>query len=165
MLMRAGILTISDKGARGERMDESGQTIRALLERDGVEVTHYSIVPDEADQIRTILTEWSDARRLDLILTTGGTGLSPRDVTPEATASILERTAPGISEAIRAEGMKKTMRAMLSRGTAGVRGSTLIVNLPGSTRAVRESLEAILAVLFHGIEILQGTSGECGSNV
>jgi molybdenum cofactor synthesis domain-containing protein len=164
-MVRAGVLTISDKGSRGERVDESGEVIRDLLEREGVEVTRYDIVPDEYEKIRLFLIEWSDKAKLDLIFTTGGTGLSSRDVTPEATASILERTAPGISEAIRAEGMKKTIRAMLSRGTAGVRSKTLIVNLPGSPKAVRESIETILPALFHGLEVLQGGAVECSSKM
>lgn len=162
--MRAGVLTISDKGSKGERADESGQRIRSVLERNGVRVTHYRIVPDEQEKISESLKEWSDVEGLDLVITTGGTGLSPRDVTPEATASVIERPVPGIAEAIRAQGMKHTARAMLSRGTAGVRGGTLIVNLPGSLKAVKESIETILPALIHGVEILQGTATECGSH-
>jgi molybdopterin adenylyltransferase len=162
--VRAGVLTISDKGSKGERADESGPCIRAVLERNGVRVTQYRVVPDEQEKISESLREWSDVEGLDLVITTGGTGLSPRDVTPEATASVIERPVPGIAEAIRAEGMKHTARAMLSRGTAGVRGRTLIVNLPGSLKAVKESLETVVPALIHGIGVLRGTATECGSS-
>jgi molybdopterin adenylyltransferase len=159
--MRIGILTVSDKGARGEREDRSGPAIREMMEAKGAEVARSRIVPDEPDAIRAALVEWSD-EGLDLILTTGGTGFSPRDRTPEATKAVIEREAPGISEAIRQAGVKKTPTAMLSRAAAGIRKATLIINLPGSEKAVRESLEAIIDVLPHGIEILKGTAGECG---
>ncbi|MGA2533326.1 MAG: MogA/MoaB family molybdenum cofactor biosynthesis protein [Candidatus Aminicenantales bacterium] len=159
--MRVGILTISDKGARGEREDKSGPAIREMMEAEGAEIVQTRIVPDEPDLIRAALIEWSD-EGLDLILTTGGTGFSPRDWTPEATKAVIERDTPGISEAIRQAGMKKTPTAMLSRAAAGIRKSTLIINLPGSEKAVRESLEAVMDALPHGIEILKGTAAECG---
>lgn len=158
--MKVGILTISDKGARGEREDRTGPAIREIMEAAGGEVVRTRIVPDEQDQIRDILVEWSD-EGIDLVLTTGGTGFSPRDWTPEATKSIIERDIPGIPEAMRRAGMEKTPMAMLSRAVAGIRKSTLIINLPGSEKAVRESLEAVLPALAHGIEILKGTAAEC----
>lgn len=160
-MIEAGILTVSDKGASGEREDLSGEAIRSALEAAGVKVARSAIVPDETEQIRTSLIEWSDRDGIDLILTTGGTGFSPRDVTPEATAAVIERPAPGIGEAIRAEGMKKTPHAILSRGVAGIRGGTLIINLPGSPKAVRESLDAVMTALIHGIEVLKGRAVEC----
>jgi molybdopterin adenylyltransferase len=163
MMISAGVLTVSDKGSRGEREDRSGPGIRTMLAGIGAEVVRSAIVPDEIYAIADCLREWADREGLDLILTTGGTGFSQRDVTPEATAPLLERAAPGISEAIRAEGRKKTPHAMLSRGTAGIRGRTLIVNLPGSPRGVEESLSAVLPALRHGIEILRGEARECGS--
>lgn len=161
-MIRAGILTVSDKGWRGKREDESGEAIRRVLVGTGVQVDRTEIVPDEVAAIQARLIAWADQDHLDLVLTTGGTGFSVRDVTPEATLPVLERQTPGISEAIRAEGRKKTPRAMLSRGVAGIRGRTLIVNLPGSTRAVEESLEVLFPALFHGIEILKGETSECG---
>ena len=158
--MKIGILTVSDKGARGEREDRSGPAIREIMEGLGAEIVHSKIVPDEQDEIRAALIDWSD-EGLDLILTTGGTGFSPRDWTPEATKAVIEREAPGIAEAMRRAGMQKTPTAMLSRAAAGIRKRTLIVNLPGSEKAVRESLEAILPALPHGVEILKGTASEC----
>jgi molybdenum cofactor synthesis domain-containing protein len=144
-----GILTISDKGSQGERADESSMVIREVLGAYDVQVVKYTIVPDEADLISAKLVEWTDKESIDLILTTGGTGLSPRDVTPEATVAVLDRSAPGAT-------------AMISRAVAGIRGGSLIINLPGSPRAVRECLEVILPVLPHAIEVLRGEVGECG---
>lgn len=161
-MVRAGILTVSDKGSRGEREDKSGEAIRRILEEQGVRIERVEIVPDEIPAIRERLIAWADRDELDLVLTTGGTGFSPRDVTPEATLPVLERQTPGISEAIRAEGRKKTPRAILSRGVAGIRGRTVIVNLPGSVRAVEESLDVLLPALWHGIKILKGENAECG---
>jgi molybdenum cofactor synthesis domain-containing protein len=157
-----GILTISDKGSQGERADESGMVIREVLGAYDVQVVKYTIVPDEADLISAKLVEWTDKESIDLILTTGGTGLSPRDVTPEATVAVLDRSAPGFVEAMRTESLKKTATAMISRAVAGIRGGSLIINLPGSPRAVRECLEVILPVLPHAIEVLRGEVGECG---
>jgi molybdenum cofactor synthesis domain-containing protein len=155
-----GVLTISDLGAQGRREDVSGETIKEIVtERLGAEVAEYEIVPDERELIETILVEWADVSKVDLILTTGGTGFSPRDVTPEATQAVIERQAPGLAEAMRSQGLKKTPHAMLSRAVAGIRGTTLIVNLPGSPKAVRESLEVILPALPHAIEILRGQAG------
>ena len=160
--IRAGVLTVSDKGSRGEREDKSGPAIRELLEAAGVEIVRTEIVPDERDEIRAALVAWSD-EGLDLVLTTGGTGFSPRDWTPEATKGVLDRETPGISEAIRAAGLSKTPTAMLSRAVSGIRKSTLIINLPGSERSVRESLAAVIGVLPHAVETLRGDSGDCAS--
>lgn len=159
---RAGVLTVSDKGSKGEREDKSGAAIKEVLKAVPCQVEQYLIVPDEMDRIKDSIIAWCDLYRLDLIVTTGGTGFSPRDTTPEATRAAIERPAPGISEAIRLSGLKKTPHAMLSRAVSGIRGRTLIINLPGSERAVRESLEAILPALPHALEILSGKGGECG---
>ncbi len=157
-MIRAGILTVSDAGSRGEREDTSGAAIRELLVGIGGEVWRYEIVPDQRDRIATTLGAWCDAKDIDLILTTGGTGLAARDVTPEATLDIAERLAPGIAEAMRGEGMRHTPKAMLSRAVAVVRGRTLIINLPGSESGARESLGALLDVLPHAVELLQGVT-------
>ncbi|MFZ3172033.1 MAG: MogA/MoaB family molybdenum cofactor biosynthesis protein [Carboxydocellales bacterium] len=156
-----GILTASDKGFRGERPDLSGQVIREMIGDLEGEVVRYEIVPDELEVIKENLIHFADNDHLDLVLTTGGTGLGPRDVTPDATLEVVEKLVPGIPEAMRMESMKKTNRAMLSRAVAGVRHRTLIINLPGSPKAVKECLEVILPVLNHGLEILKGTGGEC----
>lgn len=153
------VLTMSDQGSAGRRQDESGPAIAGMLKALDAEVRHYEVIPDEKELIKEKLIGYSNI--VDLILTTGGTGLSPRDVTPEATLEVLDREVPGIAEAMRAAGMPKTRRAMLSRAVAGVRGSTLIVNLPGSPRAVRENLEAIVEVLPHAIEKIKGGSEDC----
>jgi molybdopterin adenylyltransferase len=152
-----GIITISDTASRGGREDVSGTTIREMLTGVGAEVGAYLVVPDEVERIEGAIREMVDARNLDVVLTTGGTGLSPRDVTPEAMAGVLDYEAPGIAEAMRAEGLKHTQRAMLSRAKAGVRGRTLIVNLPGSPKGVRESLGAVLDVLGHAVDILRSS--------
>jgi molybdenum cofactor synthesis domain-containing protein len=154
--VRAAILTVSDSGSRGERADTSGAAIRELLVSIGAEVARYEIVPDERDQIAAKLRAWCDAGDIDLLLTTGGTGLAARDITPEATLDVAERIVPGIAEAMRAEGMRHTPKAMLSRAVAVVRGGTLIINLPGSEKGVRESLGAVLDVLPHAVDLLRG---------
>ncbi|MFZ5634465.1 MAG: MogA/MoaB family molybdenum cofactor biosynthesis protein [Bacillota bacterium] len=161
-MYRVGILTASDKGAAGEREDKSAGAIREIIAGLGWQAAVYRIVPDDPEAIRDALTDMVDREGLDLILTTGGTGFSPRDNTPEATKSVIEREVPGIPEVMRAVSLKKTSRAMLSRATAGIRKRTLIINLPGSQKAVRECLEAILDALPHGLEILTGRGGECG---
>ena len=159
-MITVAVLTLSDKGARGEREDLSGPAISAMLKGIGAEVKHYEILPDEKEMIREKLLESS--QKVDLILTTGGTGLSPRDVTPDATLEVIDREIPGIAEAMRSEGLKKTPRSMLSRAVAGVRGRTLIINLPGSPRAVKENLEVIMDVIPHAVEKIKGGISECG---
>ena len=158
MSFLAGILTISDKGATGEREDISGAEIRRLLSGLDVSVERYEIIPDELAAITARLIDWADG--LDLIVTTGGTGLGPRDLTPQATLDAIDYEAPGLAEAMRAEGLQHTPMAMLSRAVAGVRGRTLIVNLPGSPRGVRESLSVLLPVLPHALETLRGEPSE-----
>jgi molybdopterin adenylyltransferase len=157
-MITIAVLTLSDKGSRGERVDQSGPLIADIIKDIG-RVDYYDVLPDERELIRKRLLEY--AGKVDLVLTTGGTGLSPRDVTPDATLDVIERQVPGIAEAMRMEGMKKTNRSMLSRAVAGVKGQTLIINLPGSPKAVRENLEAILDVLPHAVEKIKGDTGEC----
>ena len=163
-MIKVGILTISDKGSRGEREDLSGKVIEEVIRKINGEVKYYQIIPDEKEMIKEELIKAVDKLNLDLILTTGGTGLGKRDVTPEATLAIIEKEVPGISEIIRSESFKKTNRAILSRGVSGIRKESLIINLPGSPKVVRESLEIILEALPHGIEILKGQATECGRN-
>jgi molybdopterin adenylyltransferase len=157
-----GILTVSTKGAAGEREDASGEVIRELVTAPPLSatVTERAIVADDRAAIEDILRHWADELQLDLILTTGGTGLSPTDVTPEATLAVLDRQAPGIVEAMRRETLAKTPFAMLSRAVAGTRGATLIINLPGSPKGVRECLEVVLPVLPHAIELVSGRRTE-----
>jgi len=162
-MFKVGILTISDKGSRGERQDESGEAIREILSSIDTHIVNYDIVPDEKEFIVEKLVKWVDEDALDVLLTTGGTGLTPRDVTPEATLAVVDRIVPGFAEAMRAESLKKTPMAMLSRAVAGTRGKCLIINLPGSTKAVRECLQVILPALPHAVETLKGQAGECGA--
>ncbi|MBN2462588.1 MAG: MogA/MoaB family molybdenum cofactor biosynthesis protein [Dehalococcoidia bacterium] len=159
--MLAGILVISDKGWSGERLDESGLVAREIVSKLGIEITKYEIVPDEAGIISGKLIEWCDEVGLDLIVTSGGTGLSSRDVTPEATLAVIDKPIPGLTEAMRMDTMKKKPEAMLSRAVAGSRGKCLIINLPGSPKAVQECLEVILTVLPHALELLGGRVSEC----
>jgi len=161
-MFKVGILTISDKGSRGERQDKSGEAIREILSSMDVRIVNYDIIPDEKELIVEKLVKWVDEDDLDVLITTGGTGLTPRDVTPEATLAVVDRIVPGFAEAMRAESLKKTPMAMLSRAVAGTRGKCLIINLPGSTKAVRECLEVILPALPHAVETLEGQAGECG---
>lgn len=160
-MIKVGIITASDKGSKGEREDRSGEVIKEMVTAQGWEVTDYVILPDEREQLAGKMKEWCDNHHVDLILTTGGTGFSKRDCTPEATLDIVEKQVPGIPEAMRYYSLQITPRAMLSRSVAGIRKDTLIINLPGSPKAVRENLEAIMGSLAHGIGILQGTSNEC----
>jgi molybdopterin adenylyltransferase len=155
-MFNAGILTISDKSWRGQRSDESSQAIRDGLSSVDGRVVKYEVVPDEADIIASKLAQWADDGSVDVILTTGGTGLGPRDVTPEATLSVVDKEAPGFAEAMRVETLEVTPFAMLSRAVAGVRGKCLIINLPGSPRAVGECLGVVLPVLNHAVEIIKG---------
>lgn len=157
----AAIITVSDKGALGKRVDESGPLIERMLKDAGYDVKETLIIPDEKSQISQSLIRLADQRQINLILTTGGTGFSPRDVTPEATVAVCERMADGISEAIRMNSMQYTKRAMLSRAKSGIRGKSLIVNLPGSPKAVKETLEFLIPNIKHGIEILTGNASEC----
>lgn len=158
---KAAIITLSDKGARGERVDESGAYIQSYLKKAGYEIIFYTMIPDEKEQLKELLLQLCDENKCQLILTTGGTGFSKRDVTPEATKEVLEREVPGIAEAIRAYSMTITKRAMLSRAVSGIRKNTLIVNLPGSKKAVEESLTFIGETLIHGLEILEGSATDC----
>ncbi len=164
MTIRTAIITLSDKGSAGEREDESGKAIREMIADIGASTVHYEILPDEKSGIIEKLTRLSDSGNIDLILTTGGTGVAPRDVTPEATLKVIDRELPGMAEAMRAESLKKTPRAMISRAVAGIRKQTLIVNLPGSPRAVRENLAVILPALPHTIEKIKGDPSECGGS-
>ncbi len=161
----AAVITVSDKGFCGLRVDEGGPLVFELLTQAGFDVTHTAIVPDETQKIADELIKCSDELKVALCVTTGGTGFSPRDVTPEATLAVVERLTPGIPEAMRFEGLKVTNRAMLSRAQAGIRGRTLIVNLPGSPRSIRENLTPILPALGHGMEMLSGQKRDCAGDV
>jgi molybdenum cofactor synthesis domain-containing protein len=161
MTIHAAILTISDRGSRGEREDRSGPGLSAWLRERGVEVAATKLVADEREMIASALREWADSGTFDLILSTGGTGLSPRDVTPEATVEVLERVIPGFSEAMRAASLAKTPQAILSRALCGTRGRALILNLPGSPAAAVENLEAVWAAVPHAIRKLQGDPSDC----
>lgn len=155
MSLRFGIVTVSDRSARGEREDLSGPALAEQVRKSGGTIAMMTVVPDDLDRIRDLLIRWSDNGMLDVLLTTGGTGFSPRDVTPEATSAVIERPAPGLAEAMRIESLKVTPHAMLSRATAGIRGRTIIVNLPGSPRGAVENLIVILEVLPHAVELIQ----------
>lgn len=157
------VLTISDRCSEGEAEDKSGPLLCELLSAEG-EIKEYKIVPDEKDKISEALIFLCDEVKSDVVFTTGGTGLAPRDITPEATKAVIERETPGISEAIRYESLRITPKAMLSRAVSGIRGKTLIINLPGSPKAVRESLAVVLPVLSHAVETLSGNTQSCGGN-
>lgn len=163
MSYTAAVITVSDMGSRGERVDTSGPNLAALLQSRGYEVVHTAIVPDEMDEIQTQLLLCADEKKINLILTTGGTGFSPRDITPEATLAVVERLTPGIPEAMRAESMKITPKGCLSRSAAGIRGRSLIINLPGSKKASQENILAVLDPIEHGLEMLCSSgSANCG---
>lgn len=162
-MFRVGILTVSDKGAEGKREDLSAREIEKQLPPTRYKIECYAVVPDDLEAIIARLVDWTDQQHLDLILTTGGTGLSPRDVTPEATQAVIERPVPGIVEAMRAASLAQTPHAMLSRALAGIRGQTLIINLPGSPRAARENLAVGLPALPHALEKIQGSDLECAT--
>jgi molybdenum cofactor synthesis domain-containing protein len=158
--IRAAVVTVSDKGYRGERTDASGPLLADLLRKMGAAVVQQTIVPDERAEIERVLTTLADEAQVDLIVTTGGTGPAPRDVTPEATRAVIEREMPGLAEALRWEGYRRTPLAVLSRGVAGLRGQTLIVNLPGSPKAVREGMAVLAPILPHAIQMLRGKETE-----
>ena len=160
-MYNAAVLTVSDRCARGERPDEGGPLTAELLRDAGFRVTQTAVVPDEQNEIENALIRWADSGEVQLIVTTGGTGFAPRDVTPEATLAVCERLTPGIPEAMRYASLQVTPRAMLSRAQAGIRGRSLIVNLPGSPKAARENLEAVLPTLAHGLEMLSGRPADC----
>jgi molybdopterin adenylyltransferase len=159
--MTAAIVTLSDKGARGEREDRSGQVLRDRLLKEGYEVAYQIVIPDEAAVIAAELIRCADEKGVALVVTTGGTGVAPRDVTPEATLTVIDRTIPGMTEAMRAASLLKTPHAMISRAVAGIRGKTLIVNLPGSPRGALENLEVILPALPHTLSKIQGDPSDC----
>lgn len=161
VLFSVGIITVSDKGARGEREDKSGPAIKEIVTSLPAEVKNYEIVPDTKEIIANKIKEFADNRGLDLIITTGGTGVSPRDVTPEATLEVIEKEIPGMAEVMRLEGLKKTPHAMISRAVVGMRHQSLIINLPGSPKAVRENLLAILPALPHTLSKIKGDETEC----
>lgn len=162
MMIKVGIITISDRGSRGEREDLSGREIERLIKTLPSEVVAYEVIPDEREVIEDRLKEFVDKKALDLILTTGGTGVTPRDVTPEATKAVIDREIPGIAEAMRAESLKKTPNAMICRAVAGIRKNSLIINLPGSPKAVRENLAVVLPVIEHAVSKIKGDPSECG---
>ena len=157
-----GVLTVSDKGSQGKRQDTSGPAIVEMLESTGLAVIARAIVPDREAAVRETLLQWVDHLGLDLVVTTGGTGVAPSDLTPEATRRVLDREVPGISEAMRRASLEKTPHAMLSRGLAGIRKNSLMINLPGSERAVRENLAVVLAALPHALAKIRGDAADCG---
>lgn len=159
---RCGVLTLSDKGARGEREDTSGLQLQKMLRAAGYEISVYRIIPDQQDLIEQTLVQWVDELQLDLLVTTGGTGVSPRDRTPEATREVIELEIPGLSEAMRQASLSKTIQAVWSRGIAGIRKGCLILNLPGSKKAAQENLEVVLPALQHGLYKLKGGDADCG---
>jgi molybdopterin adenylyltransferase len=163
MIIQAGVITVSDKGSAGQREDKSGPEVERILKTIGIEVTRRTVVPDEVDQIRQSLIDFADHPRIDLIVTTGGTGVSPRDVTPDATLGVIDKEVPGMAEAMRWESYKITPHALISRAVVGIRGQTLIVNLPGSPKGVRENLTVLLPALSHAIEKIKGDERECAA--
>jgi len=163
LAINAGVITISDKGSRGEREDKSGQEVVSMLKDMGVNITRTTIIPDEKDKIKDVLIDCADRMKLDLIITTGGTGVSPRDLTPDATLEVIDKEVPGMAEAMRRASAAVTPYAMISRAVVGIRNRSLIVNLPGSPKAVRENLTVILPALKHAVEKIKGDDAECAS--
>jgi molybdopterin adenylyltransferase len=163
MEFQAGVVTVSDKGSRGEREDLSGKEVVRMLQELSILVNETVIIPDEQDQIRQTLMDLSDKKNLDLIVTTGGTGVTPRDLTPDATLEVIDKALPGMAEAMRQESLKKTPHAMISRAVVGIRGQTLIINLPGSPKGVRENLAVVLPALKHALEKIKGDETECAT--
>ncbi len=161
--IRAGIITVSDKGSRGEREDLSGMEIRKLLESVSIRISRYVIIPDEIPAIKDEIVDFADNACLDLIITTGGTGVGPRDVTPDATLQVIDKQVPGMAEAMRQKGLEVTPHSMISRAVVGIRGTTLIVNLPGSPKAVREGLLVVLPALRHAVEKIKGDTADCAA--
>jgi len=162
-MKKAGVLTLSDKGSKGQREDKSGELVQSILKDLGIAIERYEIIPDEAVLIRDILIKWSDELCLDLIITTGGTGLSPRDVTPEATLAVIDKRVPGMEEVMRMKSLEKTPHAMISRAVAGVRKRTLIINVPGSPKGAVECLESIAPALPHALLKLGGEMSDCAA--
>ena len=162
-MISCGVITISDKGSRGERQDLSGKEIIRTLEERGFSIADYCIIPDEKEIIKKTLLEYADKRKIDIVITTGGTGVGPRDVTPDATVEVIDRNIPGIAEAMRMESMKKTPHAMISRAVTGIRGESLIINLPGSPRGASENLAVILPALKHTVEKIKGDPSDCAT--
>ena len=162
-MFTAGIITVSDKGSQGKREDLSGPAIAEMLAGAAIEIKHTIIIPDEKDQIQEAIINLADVKKMDLILTTGGTGVSPRDLTPDATLEVIEKQIPGMSEAMRQKSLLVTPHAMISRAVAGIRGKSLIINLPGSPKGAKENLAVVLPALKHAIEKIKGDDSECAS--
>ena len=163
MTINAGVITISDKGSRGEREDRSGREVVLILKDMGINIIHKAIIPDNKNKIKEVLIDCADRMNLDVIMTTGGTGVSPRDLTPDATLEVIDKEVPGMAEAMRRASAAITPYAMISRAVVGIRGRSLIVNLPGSPKAVRENLAVILPALKHAVEKIKGDDAECAS--
>jgi molybdenum cofactor synthesis domain-containing protein len=160
-MINAGIITVSDKGSQGKREDLSGPAIAKILAGAAIEIKHTIIIPDETDKIKEAIIDFADVKHLDLILTNGGTGVSPRDLTPDATLEVIDKQIPGMAEAMRQKSMQITPHAMISRAVAGIRGKSLIINLPGSPKGAKENLAVVLPVLKHAIEKIKGDDSEC----
>lgn len=163
-MISAGIITVSDKGSQGKREDLSGPAIAEMLAGAAIEIKHTLIIPDETDHIKEAIIDFADVKNLDLILTNGGTGVSPRDLTPDATLQVIDKQIPGMAEAMRRESMKVTPHAMISRAVVGIRGKSLVINLPGSPKGARENLAVLLPALKHCIEKIKGDDSECAAS-
>lgn len=163
-MFNAGIITVSDKGSQGKREDKSGPAIAEMLAGAAIEIKHTLIIPDEVDRIQKAIIQFADMEKLDLILTTGGTGVSPRDLTPDATLKVIDKEVPGMAEAMRIASSKITPHAMISRAVAGIRGRSLIINLPGSPKGAKENLAAVLPALQHAIEKIKGDDRDCATS-